>query len=88
MLDDSIDYYRHDPLHWAALVVLDYIVKDDAEQLSEINLQNVLINTGAYEFIVENFNEKGFKEPSVTQIVNKVLDISSYHIGVTPARQK
>lgn len=77
MLDDSIDYYRHDPLHWAALVVLDYIDKDDAEQLSKNNIHNVLIKSGVYEFIVENFNEEGLEEPSITQIVSKTLDISS-----------
>ena len=76
MLGDSIDYYRHDPLHWAALVVLDYIDTDDAEQLSKTNIHNVL-DSGVYEFIVENFNEEGFEEPSITQIVDRVLEVAA-----------
>jgi len=72
---DGIDEYKEDPLHWAALVVLDHIDKDNADQLSEINLHKILMNTGAYEFIIENFKEEGFGKPSKTEIVRRVLDI-------------
>ena len=71
---DGIDDYRQDPLYWAALVVLDHIDTDDPEQLSEINLHKVLVDTGAYEFIVENFIEEGFEKPSRSEIVSKALD--------------
>ena len=71
---DGIDDYRQDPLYWAALVVLDHIDTDDPEQLSEINLHKVLVDTGAYEFIVENFIEEGFEKPSRSEIVSRVLD--------------
>jgi len=71
---DGIDSYRQDPLYWAALVVLDHIDKDDPEQFSEINLHKVLVDTGAYEFIVENFIEEGFEKPSRSEIVSRVLD--------------
>ena len=71
---DGIDDYRQDPLYWAALVVLDHIDTDDPEQFSEINLHKVLVDTGAYEFIVENFIEEGFEKPSRSEIVSKALD--------------
>lgn len=62
-------------MHWAALVVLEHIDTDEAEQLSEINLHKILLDTGAYEFIVENFAEEGFDKPSKSEIVSRVLDI-------------
>ena len=71
---DGIDEYKDDPMHWATLVVLDYIDRDDPKQLSEINLYKVLVDTGAYEFIVENFAEEGFGKPSKEEIVSRVLD--------------
>ena len=71
---DGIDEYRDDPMHWAALVVLDHVDRDDPQQLSEINLHKVLVDTGAYEFIVENFVEEGFGKPSKAKIVSRVLD--------------
>ena len=72
---DGIDSYRQDPLYWAALVVLDHIDTDDTQQLSEIHLHSVLVDTGAYEFIVENFVEEGFKKPSKAEIVSRALKI-------------
>jgi len=71
---DSIDEYKDDPMHWATLVVLDYIDREDSEQFSEFNLHKVLVDTGAYEFIVENFAEEGFGKPSKSEIVSRVLD--------------
>lgn len=71
---DGIDSYRQDPLYWAALVVLDHVDRDDPEQLSEINLHKVLVDTGAYEFILESFAEEGFREPLKEEIVSRVLD--------------
>lgn len=71
---DGIDDYRQDPLYWAALVVLDHIDTDDPEQLSEINLHKVLVDTGAYEFILESFAEEGFRKPLKEEIVSRVLD--------------
>ena len=61
---NGIDEYKGDPINWAALVVLDHIDRDDTEQFSEIHLHKVLINTGAYEFIVENIAVDGFGKPS------------------------
>ena len=71
---DGIDDYRQDPLYWAALVVLDHVDRDDPEQLSESNLHKVLVDTGAYEFILENFAEEGFRKPLKEEIVSRVLD--------------
>ena len=71
---DGIDEYKDDPMHWATLVVLDYIDRDDPKQLSEINLYKVLVDTGSYDFIVENFAEEGFGKPSKEEIVSRVLD--------------
>ena len=71
---DGIDSYRQDPLYWAALVVLDHVDRDDSEQLAEINLHKVLVDTGAYEFILESFAEEGFREPLKEEIVSRVLD--------------
>ena len=71
---DGIDEYIDDPMHWASLVVLDHVDREDPEQLSEFNLHKVLVDTGAYEFIVENFAEEGFGKPSKEEIVCRVLD--------------
>ena len=73
---DGIDSYRQDPLYWAALVVLDHIDADDPEQLSEIHLHSVLVDTGAYQFIVENFIEEGLEKPSKSEIVSRALEVS------------
>ena len=74
---DGLDEYHHNPMLWAALVVLDHIDTDDAEQLSEINLHKVLVDTGAYEFIVENFIEEGFEKPSEAEIVSRTVEVSN-----------
>ena len=70
---DGIDEYKDDPMHWATMVVLDYIVKGDSEQFSEFNVRKILDETGAYEFIVENFAEEGFDRPSKSEIISRVL---------------
>lgn len=72
---DGIDQYKHNPLLWAALVLLDHIDTDDADQFSEINLHNVLNKIGAYEFIVESFLEEGFEKPSTSDIVRSALEL-------------
>ena len=71
---DGLDEYHHNPMLWAALVVLEHIDTDDTQQLSEIHLHSVLVDTGAYEFIVETFTEEGLEKPSKEEIVSRVLD--------------
>ena len=70
---DGIDEYKDDPMHWATLVVLDYIDREDSEQFSEFNVRKILDDIGAYEFIVENFAEEGFGKPSKSEIISRVL---------------
>lgn len=62
-----------DPFHWAVLVVLDYIDAEDKTQHNENNINKILDETGAFEFISETFIIEGLPEPSREQVIQEVM---------------
>ena len=72
-MDGGIDEYLNNPYEWAVLVVLDYIDIDDKTQHNENNINKILDETGAFEFISGTFIDEGFKRPSREQIVEEVM---------------
>ena len=54
---DGINDYS-DPFHWAVLVVLDYIDIDDKSRHNEYNVDKILDEIGAFDYISEIFLRK------------------------------
>ena len=69
---DGINDYS-DPFHWATLVILDYIDVEEKTQLNDKDINKILDETGAFEFISETFLEEGLEKPSREKLIQEVI---------------
>ena len=72
-MDGGIDEYLNNPYQWAVLVVLDYIDIDDKTQHNENNVNKILDEIGAFNYISETFLEEGLEKPSREKLIQAVI---------------
>ena len=72
-MSDGLDEYRHNPMLWCSLVVLE-LNEFDIEDAVQCQPENVrLLVVRSMEFITGSFDYEGLPVPSVEQVLEHAL---------------
>lgn len=72
-MSDGLDEYRHDPMLWSSLVVLE-LNEFDIEDAVQCQPENVrLLVERSMDFITANFEDEDLSVPSVEQVLEHAL---------------
>jgi hypothetical protein len=72
-MHDGLDEYRHNPMLWSSLVVLE-LNEFDIEDAVQCQPENVrLLVERSMEFITANFEDEDLSVPSVEQVLEHAL---------------